>query len=832
MQHILKSKETFLHLSRALFRSKITIIVLLLFSMLGFLFNRSNAQATELNGTFQANQTIPTPNGVVDWEYFEMNDKHYLVAASHGLATDSKIYELVNGTFIEVQSIPTDRAANWEHFVIDGNHYLAVANYYNGSTGNINSKIYKWNSGPNQFEVHQEIATSRATDWEYFSIGSDHFLVVANFYDGSNYATDSKIYKWDGTLGKFDDTNVFQTIATKGAKAWDHFTIGSDHYLAVANYFDYWSNNQDSKIYKWNGTTFAFLHSIATKGATDIEHMAIDGNEYLAITNYRNIGAGGVNTDSKLYIWNSANNKFDPHQNIPTQGATRLKPFAIGDDQYLAISNNYNGSATAINSKIYKWNETAGGGGEFENFQNIPTNAGYGWAYFSATTAMETNHYLAIANYYDNTLPNLYTAVETQYISPTTTLVSVAWDGSHPSSVNAKYPSISADGRFVAFESDSALVVGDGNNAGDIFLHDRQTGETTLISINSNGTQADWYSYNAAISPDGDHIAFSSRATNLVAGDTNNTDDIFVHNRLTGVTTRVSIASDGTQANGGSGHPSFSIDGRFVAFQSGATTLVADDTNNAEDIFVHDRQTGNTTRVSVVSLNGFQSNGDSFNHYDRSISADGRFVTFSSDATNLVNIDTNNAKDVFVHDRQTGETTRVSVTSEGAQANGYSDYPSISADGNLIAFHSPAPNLNTANSSIYVHNRQTGETRLVSVASSGIPANLASEAPSISGDGRFVSFSSIATTLVSGDIFGYADIFVHELATGETTRVSVASDGSQATYGSNHSIDTFTAISNDGRFIAFSSVASNFVAGDTNNRDIFVRDRGVGELGE
>jgi tricorn protease-like protein len=178
-----------------------------------------------------------------------------------------------------------------------------------------------------------------------------------------------------------------------------------------------------------------------------------------------------------------------------------------------------------------------------------------------------------------------------------------------------------------------------------------------------------------------------------VADDTNGLADIFVHDRTTGATTRVSVVdSSGAQATGGaSSNPSISSDGRFVAFESLATNLVADDTNGLADIFVHDRTTGATTRVSVVDSSGAQATGGASSN--PSISPDGRFVAFESLATNLVTGDTNGLGDVFVHDRQTDRTTRVSVASGGAEGNNDSFAPSISSDGDFVAFESDATNL-------------------------------------------------------------------------------------------------------------------------------------------
>ena len=235
-----------------------------------------------------------------------------------------------------------------------------------------------------------------------------------------------------------------------------------------------------------------------------------------------------------------------------------------------------------------------------------------------------------------------------------------------------------------------------------------------------------------------------------------------------GLTTRVSVDSAGNQANGGSFAPAISADGRFVAFHSVATDLVGGDTNGVGDIFVHDRQTGLTTRVSVDSV-GNQANGDS---NFAAISADGRFVAFHSVATNLLGagVDTNGTTDIFVHDLQTGLTTRVSVDSAGNQANDHSVLAAISADGRFVAFESFATNLLGVGGDtngvwdVFVHDRQTGLTTRVSVDSAGNQANSDSHLPAISADGRFVAFHSVATNLVGAgvDTNGTTDVFVHD----------------------------------------------------------------------
>jgi V8-like Glu-specific endopeptidase len=379
--------------------------------------------------------------------------------------------------------------------------------------------------------------------------------------------------------------------------------------------------------------------------------------------------------------------------------------------------------------------------------------------------------------------------------------------------------SLSADGHFVAFASSAKnLVPNDTNNSWDVFVHDRQSGKTRRVSVSSAGREGNDRSWKPSISGDGRFIAFDSISINLVPNDTNGHNDVFVHDRQTGITTRVSVDSTGNQGNVLSWVASISSDGRHVAFESFASNLVPNDTNAALDVFVHDRQTRTTTRVSIDSA-GKQSNNESGSC---SISCDGRFVAFSSLATNLVPGDTNSLRDVFVHDRQTGATTRVSVDSAGREGNGSSDQASISADGRYVAFYSMASNLvpndNNGWWDVFVHDRQTGQVSLVSVDSTTKQGNGLSITPSISADGRYIAFSSLATDLVLNDTNGSDDIFVHDCWTGQTTRFSVDSAGKQ---GNDHS--RAPSISSDGRSVAFQSLATNLVFNDTNQgRDIFV----------
>ncbi|MFN0009303.1 MAG: TolB family protein [Planctomycetota bacterium] len=289
---------------------------------------------------------------------------------------------------------------------------------------------------------------------------------------------------------------------------------------------------------------------------------------------------------------------------------------------------------------------------------------------------------------------------------------------------------------------------------------------TTRVSVDSSGNQADRASVESSLSANGRYVAFESIATNLVSGGPSQDWQIYVHDRQTGQTTCASVNSGGAQGNENAEYPTISADGRYVAFRTWASNLVAGDTNDqSDDIFVHDNQTGMTTRVSVSSA-GVQSNGYSDSP---GLSGDGRYVVFLSHANNLVPGDTNGAVDVFMHDRQTAQTTRISVSSSGEQSNGQSGYPSISADGRYIAFGNSASNLHPGFTGgqwhLFVREVLTGHLQPATVSTTGMVGDAGSAEPSMSSDGRYVAFSSSATNLVPADSNGHVDVFVRDFGT-------------------------------------------------------------------
>lgn len=387
---------------------------------------------------------------------------------------------------------------------------------------------------------------------------------------------------------------------------------------------------------------------------------------------------------------------------------------------------------------------------------------------------------------------------------------------------NSTQSSMAADGRIVALRSvASTLVSGDTNSREDIFVHDRRTGETTRVSLSTSGVQGNNHSFSPAIGADGRHVAFVSFATNLVAGDTNNRADIFVHDRQTGVTLRVSVSSLGVQADRDSSDPTISEDGRFIAYDSDARNLVPNDTNQLPDVFVYDMQTGETTRASLANGGG---EANSMSTQGR-ISADGKHVAFRSFATNLVGGDANQRPDIFVHDRETLTTSLVSLSIDEVQANSDSQNPSISGDGRYVAFDTLADNLVPGDTNgtpdVFVRDTLAGTTMRASVSSEGGEGDGASADAALSANGRSVAFFSHATNLVPGVPLIAEHVLLHDLETGATTRMSVTTGGEEA-----NSISRNPAIDATGRFVVFESMASNLVPLDTNSwTDVFVRDR-------
>jgi len=342
-----------------------------------------------------------------------------------------------------------------------------------------------------------------------------------------------------------------------------------------------------------------------------------------------------------------------------------------------------------------------------------------------------------------------------------TTWVSQTLDGTVS---NAVAPAVSADGRYVAFESVSGhLVPGPDVNPVDVYLRDIQAGTTERIDVSSAGVQANDTSLAASVSGDGRYVAFESYADNLVPGDTTccSSTDVFLRDRLTGTTLRVNERPDATPP-GGASQPAVSSDGQSVAFVSDDPALVAGDTNDDTDVFVRHVATGVITRVSLAS-GGVEIVGG--NCQEPALSADARFVAFRTHA-DLDPADDNGYQDVYVHDRQSLVTTWASVTSAGGAANDPCEHPQISADGRYVSFVSRATDLvpGTTVPNVlrgYRRDLQTGTTELMSIASDGTQANAPIVDLELSGDGMLVAFDTLADNLVASDTDDVSDVFVH-----------------------------------------------------------------------
>lgn len=371
---------------------------------------------------------------------------------------------------------------------------------------------------------------------------------------------------------------------------------------------------------------------------------------------------------------------------------------------------------------------------------------------------------------------------------------------------------VSGDGRFVAF----------GNGYNGVHLSDLSAGTTVLVSRAPDGTPGNGISRNASVSSDGSFVAFESGSDNLVPGVVNHVYNVYVFDVANQTTTLVSVDSNGVQANGSSSSPSISADGRYVAFTSSATNLVANDTNGRSDVFVRDLVAG-TTEIVSVDASGVFGDGDSS---WPSISSDGRYVAFQSNSSNLAAGTAPGAENVYVHDRQTGATVLASVASDGTPGNANSSWPSLSSDGRYLAFDSDCTNLvpNDVNGhrDVFVHDLVSGVTTIVSVDSSGVQGDGDSaEGLAISGDGTRVVFQSDATNLVQGDANGARDVFVRDLLRGTTKRLSVDSSGVEGDADSGFN-DSMRCVSDDGSVVAFNSVATNLDPADQNNSiDVF-----------
>ena len=339
--------------------------------------------------------------------------------------------------------------------------------------------------------------------------------------------------------------------------------------------------------------------------------------------------------------------------------------------------------------------------------------------------------------------------------------------------LNSDNPQFSADGRYVVFESNHATL---GSTVSpNIFLLDRQTGNVERISRGLTGALPTSSSQFATVSDDGRYVAFQSSATNMASTDTAVNTDVYLFDRVTLVTKHVSLGLANAQSNGESRFPKISANGQFLVFESTSSNLVTADNNNASDIFLYSVGSGSLSLVSKSSV-GVQGAAESSSP---SISADGSIVTFASSATNLVSPDTNNVRDIFVHTIATGITQRISNSATGIQGNQSSEAPTISGNGRYVAFWSNANNLvSTPPASqppnVHLVDLQSGAIELISLGSDGLPTSGAAAPAALSFDGRYVAFATSSVTATPSRVM---DVMLRDRTEGTTRRLSRSSTG-------------------------------------------------------
>jgi len=382
--------------------------------------------------------------------------------------------------------------------------------------------------------------------------------------------------------------------------------------------------------------------------------------------------------------------------------------------------------------------------------------------------------------------------------------------GAGPDAIGPAFPSLSGDCSLVAYAV-----------AGEVYVHHLPNGPSVLVSVGSEGAKANRPSGIPVLSIDGTRLAFDSAATNLVSGPQNGHDQIYLRSVFGQEIVRASVNDSGELADDANlayhGGIALSRDGSVVAFNSHASNLVPGDSNERIDVFLRTLPSGPTLRASL-SHSGEQGNGNSVSP---AISGDGRYLVFASDADNLVPDDRNGARDIFLRDQQTDRTTRLSVSPDGEEGNGASDAPTISIDGRFVAFSSEATNLApgapVALRRVLIVDRQSGK---VQVVTAGLGPEERAELPALDGTGTRVAFVSERLDPESEAPAGFPAVFVIDRASGELILVSAAQSGEPANEASG---DWGIALSGDGACVAFTSLASDLVPDDDNARsDLFV----------
>ncbi|HBV99548.1 MAG TPA: hypothetical protein DEF36_21215 [Desulfotomaculum sp.] len=755
-----------------------------------------------------------------------------------------------------------------------------------------------WAWGDNGYgQIGDGTASDRYSPMQVLGAGGAGYLDNVTALDAGRYhsvalKTDGTVWAWGrnniGQLGNGTTINSYTPVQVKGPSGTGFLT----GIVAIASGYQHVAAlRSDGAVFAWGSNNSGELgNGTENESSLPVQVLSPDGAGYL--TDIIAIAAGNQHTlalqrSGKVWVWGSNGLgelgigavDFASHP-YPVQvtglDSYNISAISAGEFLSMALSSDEGG-------KIWTWGDNGVGpsgglgglgDGTLAYYRSSPVqvvDVG-GVGPLTGVSAIAAGNYFTVALKGDGTV---LTWGENEYGE--LGIGSYDYDA-HP--IPVQVPTLSgitgiyAGYQHVFASNDAGDVWGWGTNSSGqlgngttstrvvspILLHSLDgavaASPLTIVmaSVAADGFGGDGYSEYPSISSDGRYVAFYSDASDLVAGDGNSTDDIFVRDLQNNSTERISVSAGGTDSNSNSYLPSLSADGRYVSFISAASNLVAGDSNNKWDVFVRDRQLGSTYRVSVPDLSsqgtlGSEANNDSYASYFTmfcpSVSSDGRYIAFASQASNLVLGDTNATTDVFVHDRQTGETVSASVYGSGTGGNDWSMKPSISADGRYVAFISNASNLvagdTNNNPDVFVRDLFSGETVRVSVAGDGTQGNYFSGAifypsdhegnVSISADGRYVVFDSLANNLAPGDTNGATDIFVHDRDTDEdgiydepgavsTAMVSVSSAGDQA-----NSYSEKPSISPSGRYVAFVSQATNLAAGATTSIDrIYIRD--------
>lgn len=375
---------------------------------------------------------------------------------------------------------------------------------------------------------------------------------------------------------------------------------------------------------------------------------------------------------------------------------------------------------------------------------------------------------------------------------------------------------ISGNGRYVSFTADSPEL-GCSNSEDQAFIYDSETGNVTLISESTSGGVSNDYSFASRLSYDGLHAVFASSSTDLISGFSSSVRNIYVRDIEAGTTTVVSVNGSGTAGNANSGGADISGDGNIVAFDSFASNLATSDTNASRDVFVKNMTSGDLTLISRTTSS--EGNGNSNNP---SISADGRVVAFISSATNLVASDTNSTEDAFVYNFETDTLERVSISTAGVEANGKTWDVDISANGRYVVFSSSATNLVSGDTEgqrdVFIRDLKNDTTTRVSTTSAGAGFAGGSYAPSVSADGRFVAFDNGSAS--EREVPGSGkDIYLKDMETGDVSQIDIGLNDTSYNDSYGAHVD-YTA-----KKIAYSSAITNLVASDTNAKiDAFLTD--------